>query len=131
MIQYTFWNTCDIGDILFSTGFKPTFYLNQEMGYPQYPVIKEQEKDGDQNEIDLWSKLQKRYSLTILCDEPTLDGLTISQICDNVWITNPVTEMQYKIKDIVFDDVAWNEEDGLATVKISFAVSEFIKSNCC
>jgi len=131
MIRLEFGNTCDIGNILFSNGFRPIVYLDQEIGYPQYPIEKEMETDGDKQENAMWQKWQKRYSLTIIGDEPYLDGITVIQLCDDVWITNPVTNIEYKIKDIVFDEVSWNEDDGLGTVKINYSISEIIVSNCC
>jgi len=142
MIKLKWWNTCDLqledgSGVVFtnSSGGYNDFYLEiwlqplTDIGYPKYEIDQEATEDGNNQQQITFQKWDKRYSMTLMADEPFLDGITIIPLCDNIWITNDVTGDEYKIRDVVFSEPNWNE--GLATITMEWSVMSMIRGNCC
>jgi hypothetical protein len=142
MIRLKFWNTCDLvledgSGIVFtdSSGNYSDFYCLVfiqpliDIGYPKYEVLQEATEDGYAQQQINFQKWNKRYSMTFIADEPFLDGMTIIPLCDNVWLTNPVTDVEYKIRDVVFSEPTWN--NGIATITMEWSIQSILKTNCC
>jgi len=123
MIKIEYWNSYDIIDVHYESGYRSWFWLDVDVKKPEYPI----ERDAVENSMgethNTFIKWSKQYKFDVFCLEPLADALTTITLHDQVWIT---FENGYsaKVKDFIAD-VSWTEIDNLAKVTVSFVVKSY------
>lgn len=129
-IKLEWWNSCDIGDIIYQTDFAQWMYVKADVGKPIYSIQKEGSNDGFDEFIATFMKWKKTYKIRIIVNEPQLDALTLIPLHDNIWIylqngTNA------KIKDLTISEPQWDNCGCHAVIDIEFTKDYLITTKCC
>jgi hypothetical protein len=110
LVKYEFWNTRDIyadAYYLFQDDFKFRIWIPGFIKYNSEHEIFERIVSSFNNErIKPYQKKAKLYSLIASINSFMGDALEISEICDNIWVTNQQSETkQITIVDLKMDEV--------------------------
>lgn len=133
-LKFTYWNSCDLGRVIFSNGFQFWFYLDALVTEPEELIFEDVEKDGNEKDIKTFIRTVKRYTIvTPLIPEYMVDAINSMKLHDNIEIkfTNgeslTVTKDQITTETEYFDDSTC-----FAKVIIKFDFDEtIVKVNCC
>jgi len=127
-IKLEWWNTCDIDNILYQTGYKQHLYLDCDLGSPEYKLKQEFNTNGDETNLPKFQRWDKIYKFYFYAPEYIADCLSLLPLHDNVWIYTQNEEI-CKCEDVIVE-VAW-EEPCFAKISIQFSQDYIIKTNCC
>ena len=76
-LKLEYWDSCDIGGMIYQFGYKNVMYLDVDVGTPTIEVVEEGAEDGDKNFITFWKKMIKSYKFFIPIPEYQFDTLTL------------------------------------------------------
>jgi len=120
-----YWNSKDLGGILYQKGFKNKLYLDADIGEPEYGIIEEGEEDGENNFLPYYQRYCKIYKTVILANEYMLDALYLVRLHDNIYITFKTGE-RFNIYDVQISHT-WENDGYVARLEITFFVNYFTK----
>lgn len=126
-IKFTYWDTYDLEDVLYQTGFKNEIYFPVLLNLPEDVL----EKDGDYRGTLFVSRrevLKEIYSISCSVPQYVLEALYFAQLHDNIWIT-----FENGISKQVYDFAVGREIEGgggIARVTLTFRTNSIEKTNC-
>ena len=128
-LKIEWWNSSDLGDVLYQTGYKNKIYLDVEVERPDYNVTIESDVNGDNREIPKFKKWEKVYKIPDMhMQEDLLDAFSFMQLHDNIEVTlqtgETITVDQLRVEH------EWEEVGCLAKVTISFTEDYTITTAC-
>jgi hypothetical protein len=130
LLQISWWNDHDLGDILYQDGFKNIIFLDVEVDKPEYNTTIESDLNGDNVEIAKFRKWEKVYRFEFWGQEDLVDAFSIMQIHDNIEVTLQSGEVIEVAKHGLRAEVAWEEIGCLAKISVSFTENYTVAGNC-
>lgn len=128
-LHIEYWNSVDLGEVLFQDGFKCKLYLDVEVERPDYNTTIESDLNGENREIPKFKKLEKVWKIPDLyMQEDLLDAFEFMQLCDNIEITLQTGETI--VCDWLRVEPSWEEKGCLAKCVVSFAEDYIIGGSC-
>ena len=123
-------NSCDLGQTRYRDGFLNRLYLPYvDLQYPDYKVSDQDEKDGNDKDINHYRMIEKIYSVKCLVPEYILDSITTLPLLDTVRFY----ALDGRIYDASNISIAseWTPDNGWADVTIRFTCESVIQDYCC
>ncbi len=127
-LKIEYWNTTDLGDVLYQTGYKNRLYLDVEVERPDYNTTIESDLNGDNQELPRFKKWEKVYKFRAWMQEDLLDAFTFMQLHDSIEITLQTGDTIYV--DQLRVEYEWEEAGCLADVTVSFTEDYVVAGNC-
>ncbi len=127
-LKIEYWNSVDLGDVLFQTGWKGKIYLDVEVERPDYNTTIESDVNGENKEIPKFKKLEKVYKFECPMQEDLVDAFKFIQLCDNIEITLQTGETV--VVDQLRAEHEWQEAGCLANVTVNFTEDYIIGGTC-
>lgn len=123
MIKIEYYNSYNILDVHYESGYKNWFWLKADVKKPKYVVSRDAYENSNGESITTFVRWEKQYSFEFFCLEPLADAMTTITMHDNVWIT---FENGYsaRVKDF-FVAVDWQSIDNIAKVNVTFVTKSF------
>ena len=126
-IKITYYDSYDLEDVLYQTGFKNEIYLPVLLDLPEDVL----ERDGDYRGTLFVSRrdvLKEVYSINCSVPRYVLEAFYFAQIHDNIWVTfqNGVTKRVYDFA--VAREVSGG--GGIAKINLTFRTNSIEKTNC-
>jgi hypothetical protein len=133
-LKFTYWNTCDLGNVIYTNSFQHWFFLDALVTEPEELKFEEIEKDGNEKDIKTFIRTVKRYKIvTPQIPEYMVDAINRMVLHDNIELTFLNGETLTLTKDQI--SVSTEYVDGstcFALVTIQFDVDETVlKTACC
>lgn len=142
LTKITYWDTCDIGGILyrmkefnsFAPQYKNVLYLDTPIGNAEYEQEDDGEEDGEGNFYPDSIKVEKRYGVEQILPEFMLDAAyLIPMHLTRTGTVEVLTEFGYTGE--VDDMVVTHEWEGkfkvYAKSELRFSTNYILKTNCC
>ena len=123
MIKIEYWNSYDILDVHYDSGYKNWFWLDVDVKKPAYIIDRDAVENSFGETVTNFMRWSKQYKFDVFCLEPLADALSTITMHDQVWITLD-NGYSAKVKDFIAD-VTWTEIDNLAKVSISMVVNSY------
>jgi len=130
LLQISWWNDHDLGDILYQNGFRNKIYIDVEVEKPEYNVSIESDLNGDAVEITKFRKWEKVYRFECWMQEDLVDAFSLMQIHDNIEITLQSGDVIQVAKHGLRVEPSWEEIGCLAKCIVSFAENYIVAGNC-
>ena len=132
VIKFVIGNSCDIGDIIYNTGWQQVVYFQGDLFKPEYEFSEEGTEDGEGNFIKQFDKVLKRYKLIIFQPENIADGLYLLPLHKAVVVTLPDGRSE-KVVNIEVANPDWENEGCRAEIEVSFITESYNynSSRCC
>ena len=130
MLKLEYWNSCDIGNIIYQFGYKNVMYFNLDVGVPVFETIEEGVEDGDKNFIPQFTKMIKKYKFYTLLPEYQFDVLNFASLHDYKMITL-ANEESSRCLTFQVENKGWDNNGSDVQVEVSFSVDYIVKTNCC
>lgn len=127
-LKIEYWNTTDLGDVLYQDGYKNRLYLDVEVERPDYNTTIESDLNGDNEELPRFKKWEKVYKFECWMQEDLLDAFTFMQLHDNIEITLQTGDTIYV--DQLRVEYEWEEAGCLADVTVSFTEDYVVAGTC-
>lgn len=123
-------NSCALADIPAAIVAQKLF-IKANASDPEYITTKDVGEDGNDDTVDLWVKMVKRYKVKFYAIETVADWIASVPLYD---IQNAVDQygFQSPIKDFSYQ-IQWPEEQGgcLALIEFSFVREYIAQTGCC
>ena len=129
-LKLEYWNSCDIGGLLYQTGYKNIMYLDVDAGKPVFETIEEGQEDGDKNFVSFYTKMVKKYKIETILPEYQFDVINFASIHDYKQITLNNGESS-RCLTFQVENKGWDNNGADVQVEISFSVDYITKTNCC
>lgn len=140
LTKITYYDTCDVGGIFYRTleyhnglggkQYKNVFYLDVEIGKPEYEYTEEGEEDGLGNFSPDYKKLTKNYFLQPILPEFMLDAIQLLPLHKNIEVET--REGYTGVVDTLTVNSEWEGDKGVwALTDILFSTDFVVKTGCC
>lgn len=132
-IKLEWWNSCNLGNILYTTGFKNKLFLDTEIGEPEYLNVEDGHDDGNGVFVKEFESLVKNYKFKVVVPEDIVDALQAMRLHDNINITFTNGLYSSSVRNVKVN-TTWMEDENqcLAIVEVLFEQNDqLIKSSCC
>lgn len=132
LTKFTYFNSCDMGNVLYSTGYQSWFFMDITVNAPDELIEEEVQRNGDEEEIVTFRRQVKRHKIvTPLIPEFMCDAIERMKSCDTVRMTFPNGEI-LDIKNIQTEKDWFDTSNCYAIMTITFDVDEvLINTACC
>jgi hypothetical protein len=139
--KVTYFDTCDVGDIFYRTSqfgakeYKNLFYLDIDIGKPEYPTTVEASEDAFGIETADFARWEKTYLLQGVFPQFFLDAITLLplHLVSEAGRVQVRTNRGYQSDVVAINiDSKWQDAEGaIALTDISFVTDRVIKTKCC
>lgn len=124
------WHSCDIGNLLYQTGYQNVLYLDSELTRDTPDFFEEGKEDGEKTFIPSFQKLVDKILLTDYVPEHVLNALIALPLHKNVLVTTK--DNLYIGRALRFEVSFTMEDDCHASVELRFQQENaLIASACC
>ena len=123
-------STCAVGD--FPASLAPNkLFLKSPAADPEYSTTKDVQPDGNDEDIDLWVRMDKRYKVTFYAVETVADFIATVPLYSTINFTDQYG-FQGPVKDFTYQ-ITWPEDQKgcLALVEITFTREYIAQTGCC
>ena len=122
-------STCSISEI--PPIISQKLFIKSPAADPEYQTTKDVAEDGNDDTIDLWVKMVKRYRVTFFGIETIADFVASLPLYNTINFTDQYG-FQGPIKDLTYQ-IQWPEDkDGcLALIEVSFIREYIAQTGCC
>lgn len=141
--KLTWWNSVDINKeiaydpALFGCEYKNILYLDASLFNPEYDTTTENVKNGENDDVPVFSKWQKSITLQIVkAPEFLADVLSSIFLHDNIYLRNPLNKFQeiqseeYEVLKAT-SEISSVLDDSFQKVELKLLLSDqYTKSNC-
>lgn len=132
-IKLEWWNSCNLGEIYYTGGFKNKLFLETEIGEPEYLHEETGHEDGNGVFVKELESLVKNYRFKVVVPEDIVDALEAMALHDNITITYTNGLYSSAVRNVKVN-ATWSEETNqcLAVVEVLFQQDDqIIKGSCC
>jgi hypothetical protein len=131
-LMFEVYNECDLGNILYQTGFTQKAWIKSETMETSFPIEEEGVKNGEGRFIRTFARQTKKYSVkTVQVPSYMVDFFNRAIFHDNIFLTDTVGD----INEVMNLEVSheWFENDRYyALITLTFDYDEtFVISGCC
>lgn len=130
LLKLEYWNTCDIGGLIYQFGYHNIMYFDLDVGKPVIETIEEGVEDGEKNFISHFTKMVKKYKIETILPEYQFDAINFAALHDYKQITLNNGESA-RCLTFQVENKGWDDNGADVQVEISFSVDYIIKTNCC
>lgn len=131
-LTINFFNSCDLGDIVYEDSFKQVLYLETEAMEPIFPYTEKGQENGDGEFVPTWQRQDKIYNIrTLLIPQYIVDILHRLKLHDTITLTDLVGD-SWTIEQIDIEH-EWQFDDkyyAIATI-IADLGEGIVKTGCC
>jgi hypothetical protein len=130
-LTLTFFNTCDLGDILYHNGFVQTLWFESETIESSFPQEEEGENNGDGRFVRTFARQVKKYlAHTKQMPDYMVDVFNRLKLHDNVELTDLVGD-NHKIYNLEVDHEWLFDDKYYAKLDLTFDYNEAIIIGAC
>lgn len=131
-ISLAYWNECDLGNIIYQTGYKNLVYFQSpkiDLSMPSYEITKDTEmRDGER--LVYKTTMLKTHNLVFLAPEYMADAMSILDQHDNIWMQLSCCDyQQVQVGQIDIKIERFNS--CFFKITLSFVIDPMIKGSCC
>ena len=133
MIIIEWWNSTDIGNTLYSRGFKNRVILDTILGLPETLEVVVGDSDGEGGVIPSFQRRSKQYKFEVYVPEFMVDALNDIRLHDNINITDDLGIIYPVANRNTFEvgDGTWSNTGCSKLLTIAFQTGErVIRTNC-
>lgn len=133
MITIEWWNSTDIGNTLYSRGFRNRVILDTILGTPEILEVIVGDSDGEGGVIPSFQKRAKQYKFEVFVPEFLVDALNDIRLHDNINITDELGVVYEVTNRSTFEvgDGTWSNTGCNKLLTIAFQTGErVIVTNC-
>lgn len=131
-ISLAYWNECDLGNIIYQTGYKNLVYFPSpkiDLSMPSYEITKDTEmRDGER--LVYKTTMLKTHNLVFLAPEYMADAMSILDQHDNIWMRLSCCDYQ-QVQVGQIDVKIERFNSCFFKITLSFVIDPMIKGSCC
>lgn len=133
MITIEWWNSTDIGNTIYSRGFRQQLILDTVLGVPEILEVIVGDSDGEGGVIPSFQRRSKQYKFEVFVPEYIVDALNDIRLHDNINITDSLG-IVYPVANRNTFEVGggtWSSTGCNKLLTIAFQTGErVIRTNC-
>lgn len=133
MIKIEWWNSTEIGNTLYSRGFRQQLLLDTILGTPEILEVLVGDSDGEGGVIPSFQRRSKQYKFEVFVPEFLADALNDIRLHDNINITDDLGIVYPVTNRNTFEvgDGTWSNTGCNKLLTIAFQTGErVIRTNC-
>lgn len=131
-LKLEWWNSCDLGEIYYTGGYRNRAYFETEVGKPDYQLEQETEPNGEGVDVILSQVRKKIYQFEVYVPEYMVDALVDMALHDNIRITYTNGLYSSAIRNVqVIPNWEEMSSDCMATVIVKFQQDDQLVDNSC